>query len=378
MAKIAIYVPELNKRGGADKALLEYLKKTDHTVELYTHSYEPDQTFNEFQDFNVSTIGLKKCDSKILNFLVYPTLTKIPPNEHDALIVWSSGFAEPVKVRNRDIPSILVCLTPERLSYDPKYLNYELENSGIIKKQLYNIFSSFYPHIESRLWKKFNKIIFISKNVKKRASSNHIFKDIDTSIIHIGVSPQKPSEQYGDFFFYPSRLEPYKRQKLAIESFVKFQQISDTDMKLVIGGGLKNRNRDYYQSLQEITSENNDIEIKKNIENEEWERLYRECYTTLFMAVNEDWGLVPLESMSYGKPVISVDEGGPQEYIENGKNGFLVEAEPERIAERMKKLASDSLRVKRMGEKSKETSRNYTTERFIKELDQKVEEVIRE
>ncbi len=81
------------------------------------------------------------------------------------------------------------------------------------------------------------------------------------------------------------------------------------------------------------------IMIKKNISDKELDKYYSECYATLFLAINEDTGLVPLESFSYGKPVISVNEGGPREFIVNEVNGLLVSADPKEIANALDKIS---------------------------------------
>ena len=39
-------------------------------------------------------------------------------------------------------------------------------------------------------------------------------------------------------------------------------------------------------------------------------KLYSNCLAGLFLGYQEDFGMVPLEIISYGKPLIAVDEGG--------------------------------------------------------------------
>lgn len=45
----------------------------------------------------------------------------------------------------------------------------------------------------------------------------------------------------------------------------------------------------------------------------------------LLTPVNEDWGIIPIEAMSYGMPVICSNKGGPSESILDGQTGFLCE-----------------------------------------------------
>ena len=47
------------------------------------------------------------------------------------------------------------------------------------------------------------------------------------------------------------------------------------------------------------------------------------CIATLYLPIDEDFGISPVESMSAGKPVIGVNEGGIKETVIPGKTGLL-------------------------------------------------------
>jgi glycosyltransferase involved in cell wall biosynthesis len=60
--------------------------------------------------------------------------------------------------------------------------------------------------------------------------------------------------------------------------------------------------------------------------------LYKRAKCTLFTSQwEEPFGLVMIESMAYGTPVIALNRGAAPEVIENGKTGFIVETEEEMI-----------------------------------------------
>ena len=48
-----------------------------------------------------------------------------------------------------------------------------------------------------------------------------------------------------------------------------------------------------------------------------------ESLCLLYTPMEEHFGIVPLEAMSVGTPVIAVDSGGPKETVENKETGFL-------------------------------------------------------
>jgi glycosyltransferase involved in cell wall biosynthesis len=79
----------------------------------------------------------------------------------------------------------------------------------------------------------------------------------------------------------------------------------------------------------------------------------------------EPWGLVPLEAMGIGRPVIATGRGGSSEYLREGENCLLVAAEqPRAIAEAARRLAEDSELRDRLRAGGLETARRYTSVAF--------------
>lgn len=66
--------------------------------------------------------------------------------------------------------------------------------------------------------------------------------------------------------------------------------------------------------------------------------LFSSSICLLYTPSFEHFGIVPVESMIYGVPVIAVNNGGPKESIVDGKTGFLVDPTPKAFADAMKKI----------------------------------------
>ncbi len=70
--------------------------------------------------------------------------------------------------------------------------------------------------------------------------------------------------------------------------------------------------------------------------------LYQQATALLFTAPNEDWGIVPLEAMASGTPVIAVASGGPCESVVHGETGWLLEGRPKAFADQMLAVSRDA------------------------------------
>jgi glycosyltransferase involved in cell wall biosynthesis len=79
----------------------------------------------------------------------------------------------------------------------------------------------------------------------------------------------------------------------------------------------------------------------------------------------EPWGLVPLEGMSVGRPVIATGTGGSGEYLEHERNALLVApGDPDALAAAVRRLAGDPDLRARLRAGGLETARTYTAAAF--------------
>src|SRR2546421_3961969 len=150
--------------------------------------------------------------------------------------------------------------------------------------------------------------------------------------------------EYGDYVFYPSRLEPQKRQELLIEAAKHLR----TPGKIVLAGD--SRNRKPYESLisKHGAGERGCLEgFGSEGENVQ---LYANALGICYPPVDEVYGYVTLEGMLSAKPVIvPSDGGGATEFIENEQDGLIVNPEPRAIAQAVDQLHADRARAQRMG-----------------------------
>lgn len=155
-------------------------------------------------------------------------------------------------------------------------------------------------------------------------------------------------EDYGDYFFFPSRLNPTKRQSLVIEALAKTQN----KIKVIFTGNSDDNK--YGNELLKLTK---DLEVKNrvlflgNISETEKIKYYARSLGVIYPPFEEDYGYVTLEAMLASKPVIScTDSGGPTELIKNRTTGIIVESNPNSIAAAMDELWEDIALAKQLGQ----------------------------
>lgn len=176
-------------------------------------------------------------------------------------------------------------------------------------------------------------------------------------------------ENYGDYIFYPSRIDQVKRQRLLVEAarYVK------TDVKFVIAGSGAASELEYIkQKIKQYHLEEKVI-LTGFISEEEKIRYYSNCLGVYFGAYDEDYGYITLEAFFSKKPVIvHKDAGGPLEFVENEKNGYILDENPELIAKKVDCLFLDRKMARTLGEvgfqslKEKNMNWDYVIENLLK------------
>ena len=158
----------------------------------------------------------------------------------------------------------------------------------------------------------------------------------------------------GDYVFYPSRLEPQKRQELLIEAARYLQ----TPLKIVLAGN--SRDPQHYQSLLKKYDVGDRVSLRGFVSEAEMIELYANALGICYLPFDEDYGYVTLEGMLSGKPVIvPVDGGGATEFISHNEEGLVIEAEPKAIAAALDSLFGDRERARAMGARALEKIRSF-------------------
>ena len=160
-------------------------------------------------------------------------------------------------------------------------------------------------------------------------------------------------------FLSVNRFERKKNLELALRAFARFLEERRaatsgdaspfepraTRPKLILAGGYDERLRECVEVRAFLEAEARalgvagDVEFRVSIANDEKRALLEACTCVLYTPANEHFGIVPLEAMAAGKPVVACDSGGPKESVAHGVTGFLCAPEPAAFAAAMARVA---------------------------------------
>lgn len=196
-------------------------------------------------------------------------------------------------------------------------------------------------------------------------------------IVPVGVgintdnfSPEGSAKSVRPQLLYVGKIEERRNVYFLIEVFRKLRQ-NTPELQLVLVG---NGEREYKEAfLNEIKKElaNGDIIYKEKVQQKELPEIYGKAEVFLFTSNYEIFGMVLLEAMYFGLPVVSSMNGGASMLIEDGKNGYVIETfDLETWTQKLEDILRDRDKRARMGECAREKIlRNFTWERIAEKFE---------
>lgn len=308
--KVAIVHYWLVRMRGGEK-VIEALCELFPEADIFTHVYDQTNISKPINSHKVSTTFISKLPFAAKwykNYLPFMPLAleQLDLSDYDLVISSESGPAKGVITRP-DALHICYCHTPMRYVWD-MYHQYR-KDQFFIKRWLMTPLLHYI-----RNW----DFISSARVDHYVANSNYVAKRIkkyyrrDATVIHPPVETKRFSnhtEEKSDYYLLFGQLVAYKRPDLAIEAF------NQTGKKLVVIG-------DGEMKEQLVKSAKPNISFKGWLSNDEITRYLQQAKALIFPGI-EDFGIIPLEAMSSGTPVIAYAEGGALETVVDKKTGVL-------------------------------------------------------
>lgn len=253
--------------------------------------------------------------------------------EYD-LFIFSGNWAHHAAARHH--PNFWYCHTPVRAFYD--LYDTFLERLPFFQRQAFIFWSSIYRPRDQHAVSFVDQIVTNSRNTQGRIQK---YYQRDASIIYPPIDTSRYScREYGDFWLSVNRLYPEKRIDLQIECFRRLP-----DKRLLIVGGYAEgiHASGYVESLIENLPPN--VEMLGEVSEDQLLDLYSRCRGLICTALNEDFGMTPVEAMASGKPVVAVNEGGFRETI-TPETGMLVGADIGELVAAIKVVSDNQSRYR--------------------------------
>jgi len=142
-----------------------------------------------------------------------------------------------------------------------------------------------------------------------------------------------------------------------------FRQMPEQRLVIVGGYAKGDHASEYASKLINDLPEN--VILLGSVSEDKLIELYATCKGHITTAMDEDFGMTPIESMAAGKPVVAVKEGGYLESMIDGSTGTLVEANVESIVNVIKIVSTNPERYKDACIKRAKT---FDTSEFIRKI----------
>jgi len=161
-----------------------------------------------------------------------------------------------------------------------------------------------------------------------------------------------------NFFFSVGSLTPLKGFDFLIRAIGLLPQ--ESRLPIVISSNFENPPEKTY--LSELAKNLNvELRLLLGISDDLLKELYNKAKITLYAPIREPFGLVAIESMASGTPVIGVSEGGLKETIIHGVTGYLTNRDENEFALAIKNLLSDPQKQYEFGKSAKvEAKKNWS------------------
>ncbi len=140
------------------------------------------------------------------------------------------------------------------------------------------------------------------------------------------------------------RLVNVKQHHLAIEAVGMIDETSRPRMVIATPESLAHiKDREYSTAIEKLAKDKGvALDIWYRPSQHDLARLYNQAIALIFVPIMEPFGLVAIEAMACGTPVIGVKEAGIRESVLDGLNGVLVDRTPGEIAAAIIRLMNDS------------------------------------
>lgn len=350
--------------GGAKRTVQEHvrgLKKLGHQVDVYTTDSQKDdlspakfadhEYFYQFEIRNVSVPVIKRIYSDLQVFFGLKKLHKaiasdIDKRGYDVALIHADMYTQsPFILRFLKTKNIYHSMEPLRIAYE--YSLRVSDDIGLFNKIYETINRYIRKNIDRTNARAATEIMAIS--YYGRAYLMQVY-DIVPHVSYLGVDPE---------VFVPKKI----KKKLQIFYCAPKESIFGFDL---LEQALKLIPKEIRPEIRIVFGPKKSIRLSEK----DVVKVYNESIVTVSLSKLDTFGIVPLESMACEVPVIATNTPAYREIVVDGKTGFLIEFNPQELAEKIVYLIKNPTMAIKMGSQGRIlVKKQWTWEIQVKKLE---------
>lgn len=351
---------------GAKRTVFEHtkgLKSLGHTVDIYTIDPQDDifdparvadiQYTYKYKPYTIPLPFIKRLTQDLSDFFQLKRLHKkiahnIDARNYDIVLVHTDKFTQaPFLLQFLKTKNVYFCLEPLKIAYE--YGLRVPDELSLLNRVYESANRSFRKKIDRENARSADYSLAISYFGRELMIQAF---DLYPNISYLGV----------DTSLFKNIHSPKKNQILFVGQKININGY-DVAMKAV------------KLIPEKVRPELKVLSISSNktgrLSDQEIVKLYNESLLTLCLSNLDTFGLVTLESLACGVPVIAYNVAGYRETMQDGKTGFLVDFDVQQIADKIKTLISEPTLREKMGEYGENLiQQNWTWSQHIKHLEE--------
>ena len=295
-------------RGG--EKVIEALCRLYPDADIFTHVYEPHAISPVINAHRVTRSFISKLPFAAKRYKSYLPLMPLALEQldlrgYDLIISSESGPAKGI-IPASDAIHICYCHSPMRYIWN-MYHDYR-ERTGLLTRLLMPPAAHYVRNWDALSLGRVHEFVANSATVARRIET---YYRRHATVIHPPVDTEAfgivPKNEIGDYHLMVGELVRYKRPELAIEAFNRLQR-----PLVVIGGG------EMLREIERLAGPH--VKVLGPQPFDVLRHHYARCQALIFPG-EEDFGIVPVEAMASGRPVIAFGKGGATETVIDGVTG---------------------------------------------------------
>lgn len=313
--RVAIVHDYLREYGGAER-VVESLHKMFPKAPVYVAFVDKNamgKQWTRFQNWDIRTTWAQKIPGILhlyspLRIFANRFFSSLDLSEFDVVISSTNMYMAKAVRTSKNAVHLCYCHTPPRSLYGYSTM------SDWKKNPLVRILGELNNHFMRKIdWSTAqNPTVFVANSVEVQNRISKFYRR-ESLVIHPPVYVPETLTHVGreDYCLVVSRLAASKHVDLVVRA------CSMLGVRLkVVGTGKA------FSGLQNIAGPS--VEFLGSVDDETLRDLYAHAKVVAYPAEDEDFGIVPVEAMAFGTPVIVHRSGGSKETVLEGKTGLFV------------------------------------------------------